>query len=323
MTDTGIPEYPILEPDLQIAFYYRLKELRGCYLHEALMEAVGQLQISQLDEELASYVKELPLKRVAMFGIRGEVFFPVPCILLVAPRLLGYYRLLLGLSQKEVYNKGPFGRFRILEEEGRIPEAMRPRIPALCRSLARTAELLVEGIDELSPANVHDLQLLTLGPQLRGSRNTSIGSAATAEVYELIHGIVQPFIHEETPRTIQIKNASGRMVSIEFFSDPDISIKEVLESRIRPLVSVEIKGGTDASNIHNRLGEAEKSHQKAKMRGFFEFWTILRVPIDYAYAKNESPTTTHFFHLDRISNPDSPEYSEFRELLGSLMGIRI
>jgi hypothetical protein len=32
-------------------------------------------------------------------------------------------------------------------------------------------------------------------------------------------------------------------------------------------VAVEIKGGKDYSNIHNRIGEAEKSHQKAKKEG--------------------------------------------------------
>ena len=37
-------------------------------------------------------------------------------------------------------------------------------------------------------------------------------------------------------------------------------------SRDRPLVAIEVKAGTDASNIHNRIGEAEKSHLKARAR---------------------------------------------------------
>lgn len=58
---------------------------------------------------------------IASFGLRGEVFIPVPCVLRANPYLLGYYRLLLGLSQKETYNKGPFGRFKAMEERGEIP----------------------------------------------------------------------------------------------------------------------------------------------------------------------------------------------------------
>jgi hypothetical protein len=87
-------------------------------------------------------------------------------------------------------------------------------------------------------------------------------------------------------------------------------------------VSIEVKGGTDISNIHNRLGEAEKSHQKARNRGFFEFWTIVRCDVDPAMAARESPTTSRFFHLDRISDQKAPEHREFRDLLGSLLGIQ-
>jgi hypothetical protein len=91
---------------------------------------------------------------------------------------------------------------------------------------------------------------------------------------------------------------------------------------VRPLVSIEIKGGRDVSNIHNRVGEAEKSHRKAKNLGFLEFWTIIRVAVDPAVIQRESPTTSHFFHLDRIKDPATQEYKEFRDRIGSLMGIR-
>ena len=36
-----------------------------------------------------------------------------------------------------------------------------------------------------------------------------------------------------------------------------------------------IKGGTDKSNAHNRAGEAEKSHQKARQQDFRECWTLI------------------------------------------------
>ncbi len=82
------------------------------------------------------------------------------------------------------------------------------------------------------------------------------------------------------------------MVKIAVASDPDIEIMEVLNSGTRGLVSLEIKGGQDISNIHNRIGEAEKSHQKAKQRGYFEFITLINVDIDYDILRAESPTTS-------------------------------
>jgi len=69
---------------------------------------------------------------------------------------------------------------------------------------------------------------------------------------------------------------------------------------VKSVVAIEIKGGADKSNIWNRLGEAEKSHQSARQHGFVEFWTIYNVPeLDQAKAKEKSPTTTRFYSLTR------------------------
>jgi hypothetical protein len=315
--------FPVLEPDLQISFYHRLRQVESQLLHEALRKTVKQMRIAELDDELATFVNADGLSRVASFGLRGEIFFPTPSLLKANPFLVGYYRLLLGFSQKEFYTKGPFGRFKTLEENGIIPENLQSEIKGFCRSLIASAQILVEGIDDISLSLVRDLQLLTLGPQFRGSQNTILGQRATQEVFDLIKSIVVSSAVETTPRSIKIKNDSGRIVAVEFSSDPDIQIIEQLPSGDRPKVSIEIKGGADRSNIHNRIGEAEKSHQKAKLRGFFEFWTILRVEIDLAIARRESPTTSHFFFLDRIKDTGSIEHSTFRDILISLIGIRV
>lgn len=317
------PQLAFLKPNLQVAFYYRLQELKTLYFHQALKETVDHADMDTVNDELARYVDPVSLKRVASCGLRGEVFFAVPHIVERNPYLLGYYRLLLGFSKKEFYNKGPFGRFQILEGRGEVPDALRPEIPALCTSLIRSAEILVDNIDELSLSLVKDLQVLTVGPQLRGGHNTRIGQIATKEVHDLIEDIVRHNAVDVEERMILVRNDSHRMVMIEFSSDPDVRIVEQLSSTTRPLVSIEIKGGRDRSNIHNRLGEAEKSHQKAKDRGFFQFWTILRCEIDPTVAQQESPTTTHFFDLDRIKDPYTEAHREFRELLGALVGIRL
>jgi len=317
-------QFPVLRPDLQVSFYRRLQELRARYLQEALRKTVESADLTTLDRELAKCVTAKHLRRVASYAIRGEVFFPVPCLLRANPFLLGYYRLLYGISQKEFYNKGPFGRFKRLEDGGALPPEVDGEIATLCRSLVQTGQALVDGIgDGLSPATVHDLQLLTIGPQLRGSENTRLGRGATREVFSLIRQIAGGYIREASDVLIRIENDSGREVVIEFASDPDVAITEVLETGMRPAVSIEVKGGRDASNIHNRIGEAEKSHQKAKKRRFFEFITILRVAVDPEMARRESPTTSHFFHLDRLLDTASEEHSQFRNLLGSVMGIRV
>jgi len=114
-----------------------------------------------------------------------------------------------------------------------------------------------------------------------------------------------------------------RPVLIEFGADPDVFVTEKLGASIRHVLSVEVKGGADASNIHNRLGEAEKSHLKAKKLGCTDLWTILRVDIDTTTAQRGSPTTTRFFNLDRIRDRRSREFQEFREELCSRLGIRL
>lgn len=314
-------EFPILAPDLQVAFYYRLQTLRGVYLREGLKRTVEALDVERLNDELKTYVSKGALKRVASFGLRGEVLFPVPYLLQENPYLLGYYRLLYGLSQKEFYNKGPFGRFIGMEERGEVAARIESLLPALCRSLVATGELLVEGVETLTLEHILELQLLTVGPYLRGSENTRIGQGATLEVMDIIKGIVGPALRQETKRSLRLENASGRTVMIEFGSDPDVRIEEVLESGSRPLVSMEIKGGTDSSNIHNRLGEAEKSHQKARKQGFFEFWTIVRCNVNLENAQGESPTTGHFFHIDHLLESGHKEARLFRDLLCSIIGI--
>lgn len=145
---------------------------------------------------------------------------------------------------------------------------------------------------------------------------------ATQKIFNLIKGIVKDYIVTETTSSIIIRNDSGRAVTIAFSPDPDIEITEKLTNSNRSLISIEIKGGRDYSNIHNRIGEAEKSHQKARKRGYFEFMTILSVDIDYATLKDESPTTSHFYNLDNLMDKASMEFMSFRDILTSIISIQ-
>ena len=212
----------------------------------------------------------------------------------------------MGYSQKEFYNKGQLGRFSAFEEKGTISAKLKDEVGELCRAFCeRASELLAGlGIDRVSASLLDELTLLTLGPQLRGSNNTKIGKAANQDVFKIIEQAVSHAVKRKTEMRLELRNASGREVVIAFCSDPDISIVESTSAKShRNIIAIEIKGGGDQSNIWNRLGEAEKSHQTAKQRGFVEFWTIFNVKsLDIAKAKEKSPTTNRFYSLPELKN---------------------
>ncbi len=84
-----------------------------------------------------------------------------------------------------------------------------------------------------------------------------------------------------------------------------------------------MKGGTDFSNIHNRVGEAEKSHRKAKDAGYVECWTVVNVDnIDLAMSTRESPSTNKFFKLSDLKSQTGEQFQDFRERITALTGIK-
>ncbi len=313
-------------PELQIDFAKSLGEIRDTYLQEALGHAVEGMSLQVLDQELCSFVPEDDLKLLASKGLRGELLFATPSILSVDPRLLGYYRLLLGFSQKAFYTRATgVARFAGMEKRGALTESNRHNLPLLCTQLVRSASALLAGLDaaNMNQRFLDNLTLLTLGPQLRGGANVRKGSAGIVVVFELVRDIVQHKIVRHSSRSIDIKNASGRDVFIQFSADPDIAIYEELSlESYRNIIAIEVKAGTDYSNVHNRLGEAEKSHQKARKKGFTECWTILNVDsLDTDLAGRESPSTDRFYTIDEICNTENDAHSDFRDRLLALTGI--
>lgn len=313
------------EPDLQIEFHRRLEAIRQTSLIDALLATISRMEIPQVDRELAEFVPPLALQGVAGWGLRGEILFAVPLVLESNPALLGYYRLLLGFSQKQFYgDRYGIRPFKGMEDTGHLSAANRAELEGLCHTLCKSAQLLLEGTGPLSRDVVHELTLLTLGPQLRGGALNRLGSRATQRVFDLISSLAAPAIITSSQRSIEMRNAAGRTVRVEFASDPDICIREELPSgKLRNLVAIEIKGGRDYSNVHNRIGEAEKSHQKARKAGYVECWTIVGVrDLDLSLASRESPTADRFYHLDRIVARSSEEFQDFRENLLARVGVR-
>ncbi|MGH8554153.1 MAG: XcyI family restriction endonuclease [Gammaproteobacteria bacterium] len=313
-------------PQLQIDFAFALEQIRGLYLQHALSEAVGKLDIKNIDAELARIVPSASLTQLATRGLRGELMFAVPGLLSSAPRLLGYYRLLLGFSQKAFYTT-EFGLtgFKSMEEKGALTAAQSKRLDELCPALVGSAAALLDGIgvERITRQLLEDLALLTVGPQLRGGHNVKLGLAGIVRVFDAISSIVAHAAVTTEPICIELKNAAGRCVLIEFFSDPDIVIREEMApGAYRNIIAIEIKGGMDFSNIHNRIGEAEKSHQKARANGFHECWTVVNVDrIDLEMGRRESPSTNRFYRLSQIDGKLGDEYVDFRNRVISLTGI--
>ena len=312
---------PVLPPTLQLGFYQRLKDAEKTHLLPALLAHVGTLDIGQLDRDLLLFAGGEKLALVARQGLRGELVFPVPYILKTKPSLLGYYRLLLGFSQKEFY-KNDFAKFKALED-GSLSNSLRLLLGPLFESLVESSWILVNGIPELSKEIIYSLTLLSLGPQFRGSRNVNLGVEAIRSVFAIVKSMVAEHIVEESETYLLIENAASRRYQIEFAPDPDIAIRQRLaDGSYRNKISIEVKGGTDYSNIHNRLGEAEKTHQNAKAEGFTQFWTVINVEnIQQVTWKQETPTTNELFYLRQIIDPRHSEYTRFKEYLVSELGI--
>ena len=315
-------------PELQADFAFILQRFRATYLQNALFETVRHMKIADLDKQLAQYVSDKDLARMAQYGLRGELLFAVPIVLEQNPYLLGYYRLLMGYSQKEFYgtDKGfGAGPFKNMEVNGKIAKAAASDIPELCTAFCEAASALLHSIEALKPSKelLDDLALLTVGPQLRGGANNRRGTAGIVQVFEIIRHIVAHAATEIRANAIEIASATGRKVLVEFAPDPDIIIREEMSpGHFRNIVAIEIKSGTDGSNIHNRLGEAEKSHQKARRRGYTECWTVINVArLDTLKAKSESPSTDRFYSLGNLIETAGEEYEDFKRRIVSLTSI--
>lgn len=314
-------------PQQQIDFSFALLQARAIYLQEALGQTVGTLELPELDRQLAAHAPQKQLSALAKKGLRGELVFAVPMVLRANPYLLAYYRLLSGYSQKEFYaSTTGASRFKSCEAEGRLAVSADPMIGELCEALNISMVHLLGGIgfERITTTLLDDLTLLTLGPQLRGGANVRRGDAAIVRVFELIHGIVKKTVKEFDAKTILIRNAARRTVRIEFSADPDIIIREeMVQDAHRNVIAIEIKGGTDYSNIHNRIGEAEKSHRKARDAGYTECWTVVNVDkLELGMARRESPSTDRFYRLNELEKSTSAEFKDFKNRIISLTGIR-
>jgi hypothetical protein len=305
-----------------VRFHQLLVAARKTWLMDALSDALGTVDPERLKTEIVAFVPADAQKILAASGIRDEHVFPLPAVLEAKPTLVAYYRLLLGSPQKTFYGSGTgMGPFKRMETAGIITRA--DLLPAFCTVMADSlAELVRQVSPRIERRDVAELPLLTLGSYLQGQNNTAIGKQATKDVFLVIADLVKPFIIERTETRLKVKNASKRTVTIALASDPDVAITEEFGTKTSNKVAIEIKGGTDKSNAHNRAGEAEKSHQKAAGKGFKDFWTIIALAgLNEDTLNTESPTTNHWFDAAHVMGREGAGWEDFRHRIAEAVGI--
>lgn len=290
---------------------------------DALSEALGSLDPKKVKTQIAEYVPVDVQRLLAAARLRDECIFPVPAVIEAKPTLIGYYRLLLGAPQKSFY-KGTtgMGQFKSMEELGTMTDKQETKVPAFCTAMSEALAELVRQIPNFSDRDLRELPLLTFGSQLQGSNNTRIGRKAMEDVFVAIVEILKEHITKAEPKRLTLRNSAGRTVFVSLSHDPDVSVQEQIEDTTHSKVAIEVKGGTDASNAHNRAGEAEKSHLKAKKNGFKDFWTIIsKTGLAMNKLKQESQTTTEWFDITQVLIREGKDWEDFRQRLAGAVGI--
>jgi hypothetical protein len=320
-------EFDIPGVEKQIFAAGQLNQLRGSILSKALANAAKDIDADILRNEIKKYAPCEGLRALQGTRVRDEEVFAIPCLLRKTPTLIGYYRLLLGASKKSFYaSKTGLGMFKTMEEKGRITKQAEVSIDDFCIQYNSSITLLIRGIySSTLREDISELPLLTLGSQVHGSWSTAIGTKATKAVFEALKEVVKEAgcDFDEDDSRIATMNAAGRKVTVSLAADPDVVIREDMGSgKSMYIAAIEIKGGLDYANIHNRVGEAEKSHQKAKSDGADQCWTIISLGgADREKLRMESPTTNHWFDIEQIKLRSGEDWDDVVARLKSAMSI--
>ena len=320
------PAKPITVPDhtRQVRFHQLLLGARRTWLRDALNETLATLDPAQVKADITRLVPADAQSILAAAGIRDEHVFPTSTVIRARPSLLAYYRLLLGLPRKSFYAGGSGrGPFLSMETSGKLGRQQSARLDELLAAMITgLADLVRQLSPTVTPRDVEELPLLTLGSQLQGANNVLIGQEGTQAVFLAIRSIVAPHVASETATELVIENAAGRHVLITLAADPDVRIREDIGGELSYKVAIEIKAGTDQSNAHNRAGEAEKSHRKAEAEGARDFWTIItKRGVDMLRLGVESPRTRSWFDVAQVLARNGDDWDRFRRQIIEATGI--
>ena len=105
----------------QIYIEQFLRRARKTCLHAAVAASAQAIDSTTLRKELIEYVPVEGLALLQGTGVRDEEVFIAPSMLRHSPGIIAFYRLLLGISQKQFYtSKTGLARFKPLEERQSI-----------------------------------------------------------------------------------------------------------------------------------------------------------------------------------------------------------
>ena len=257
--------------------------------------------------------------------------FALPCVLKSNPTLLGYYRLLMGISEKQFYTSSTgLSIFKPMEHDGRITKNFEQEINNLCYAINFAMGNLLKSVNRSTlTQDLESLPLMTLGVYADGVWRNIIGTQAALHVFGTIKQIVKlsdADIITDEDKCLRFKNGAGAIYRVIPSSDPDISVflEEPSEEK---LLCIEIKGGQDVANVHNRAGEAEKAHLKASQAGWPEKWTVIYlVGLQHKQADKlltESPSTDAWFDINEVCAQSGKTYESFKHTLAVKFDIAI
>lgn len=321
-----LSRFDVPHPGKQVYFAQMLATVRESGLHDVLRATVTQVDGPTLRAQIAQFAPPDGLNLLQGTGVRDEEVFATPVVLEVAPGLMSYYRLLLGVSQKAFYTAATgLNPFKPMEETQTLTDKAKNLLRHLCTDLNDQVTVLLHALPQGTLRDdVSSLPLMALGAQADGSWRTQIGSKATKQVFESMKQIVRDAGRQytETPSSITVENNSHREVTLALAPDPDVVIREDFGTSSEYKAAIEIKGGTDYSNVHNRAGEAEKSHAKAVHDGAGTCWTIIDLRrADMARLRRESASTREWIDLTEVLDRTGASWDRLVQITRSAMGI--
>jgi hypothetical protein len=204
-------------------------------------------------------------EHVRQLGIKPQLVFCHPDILIAHPVTSLYYRGMAGLSIKAA--KDYFGAVEALETgRNRTPLVMEKAVKMASTYNMFISSIIVNSL-KWTLENGHRTILATMGISLDGTMRNKVGDIGEDRVRRMIlewligRGLVrEPHLRRDNlpvvlPRTVELTGG----VSMRFSSEPDISFIQngVLKA------TVEIKGGIDPAGALERYGAAMKSFEHA------------------------------------------------------------
>lgn len=113
-----------------------LHAYRDRMLGENLKIAVATIDPDILQSEIGKFVNKDCRMILQGLSIREETMFALPCVLNSNPTLLGYYRLLMGISEKQFYTSSTgLSIFKPMEHDGKITKNSEQEINNLCYAI--------------------------------------------------------------------------------------------------------------------------------------------------------------------------------------------